>query len=103
MFYCHVNFKTAFSSSYRREIWDFNHADYAGLGTALHATPFNEVFDMYEDTDTITEQWMSLFKSQISKFIPYHSVRKHSREKPWVSPELRCLFRKRHRLWRQFR
>ena len=103
MVYCHVNFNTASSSSYKREIWDFNHADYAGLGTALHATLFNEVFDMYEGTDTIAEQWMSLFKSKISKFIPYRSMRIHSRDKPWVTPELRCLFRKRHCLWRQFR
>ena len=101
--YCHADLRVASSSSYKRQIWDFNHADFEGLNTALCSTQFDEVYDRYTDIDSITNHWMALFKSTITQFIPHRVVRVCSKDKPWVTPEMRRLLCKRHRLWKRFR
>lgn len=101
--FCHINLEVSSSSSYKRRIWDFNHANFDGLNAALNMVPFDQVYELYDDVDAITEHWMSLLRSSILDFVPNRSVRIRSKDKPWVTPELRRLLRKRYRLWRRFR
>ena len=101
--YCHIDLDVRSRSSFKREIWDFRNADYAGLNAALSQAPFDVPYDLYNDIDDIVYYWFTLLKSTISDFIPHRSVKIRSTNKQWVTCEFRRLLRKRNRLWKRFK
>ena len=58
--YCYADRPVASSSSYKRRIKDFNHADFEGLIAALCSIQFDEICDLYTDIDIILNHWMAL-------------------------------------------
>ena len=58
--YCHIDLDVRSRSSFKREIWDFRNANYAGLNAALSQAPFDVPYDLYNDIDDIVYYWFTL-------------------------------------------
>ena len=103
MIYCEINLDTPVPSTYTREIWDFSNAIFSELNEELSQAPFDISYTLFDDIDDVAHYWFTLLKSVISDFIPHKTVKIRSKDKPWVTSELRYLMRKRSRLWKRFR
>ena len=57
-------------NSYKRQVWNYNSADWTGLSNALDNAPFDTAYTNYEDINDIIHYWTSLVTSTCAEFIP---------------------------------
>ena len=61
----------------------------------MSQAPFDISYTLFDDIDDVVHYWFTLLNSVISDFIPHKTVTIRSKDKPWVTSELRYLMRKR--------
>ena len=101
--FCRLKLTVVKPNSYKRQVWNYNSADWTGLSNALDNAPFDTAYTIYEDINDIVHYWTNLVTSTCAEFIPSRSVTIRARDKPWVTNELRWLIRKRNRCWKRFK
>lgn len=82
----------------QKTIWDYSKLDPQRLTHQLMTTNWNEILD--NDTDTATSLFTSTLSKAAEDCIPRKTVPAISRDKSWVTGELKKLIRKRNRLFR---
>ena len=79
-------------------IWDYSRLDPQRLTHELMTTDWDDILD--NDIDTATELFTSAVAQAAENCIPKKTVVHRLQDKPWISREVKCLIRKRDRLFR---
>lgn len=101
--YCKLKKYIPSNSVFTKDLWDFNRGDYTGLRLAIEDLPLNELVHSSEDIDTIVDRWTTLILDTAKEFIPFKSVKIHSRDKPWMTSEVRHFLKQRDRLYKRYK
>jgi hypothetical protein len=83
----------------KRCVWKYDDADYIAFNRAIAAYPWH-VLQLAENVDIACSEFYRIFNTMLEQYVPHHSVTVHPKDKPWFTPELRRLIRKRNILRR---
>jgi hypothetical protein len=95
--FAEMNIRTLKCHSYKREIWNFNKADFPALNRELLQSNWSSLFDGVFDIDIVYNTWFAHFHTIIEKHIPLKIVTIRPRDKPWMNGVVRCAIRKHNR------
>ena len=101
--YCQLKIKYNKDKCYRREVWNYDRADFKGLNLALNNAPWN-VLDMFNDVNDASDYFTKLLLDTAKDFIPFRIVKIDPRDKPWMTSQVKHAFRirdKLHKKWKK--
>ena len=101
--FCKLTIRYITDISYKRHIWDYKNANFQELNQALLHAPWDVGIEMFDDISDSAEYFSNLLLSTAKEYIPNRSVLIRPRDKPWMTNELRRLFRIRNRLFNTFK
>lgn len=87
--FAEMNIRTFKCHSYKREIWNFNNADFPALNRELLQSNWSSLFDSAFDIDAVYNTWFAHFRTIIEKRIPLKIVTIRPKDKPWMNGEVR--------------
>lgn len=90
-------------SSYTRHIWSYKHADFIGLKQELENAPWDVGLDVFDTIDDSVDYFQKLIISTAKDFIPNRVVLIRPKDKPWMTNNIRRLFRIRDRQFKKFK
>lgn len=100
--FCQLNFKVSKPHAFKRRVWDYKATDFNSLNVALSNAPFDTAYEIFNDIDDIVGYTNDLIISTCSEFIPNKIVTIRSKDKPWMSNEVRRAIRNRDRCFRKY-
>ena len=98
---CSVQIQHQYKPSYIRETWNYNAANFDEFRTDLDRAPWHSAYRLYDDIHRIADYWSNLFLDIAKHHVPYTVIRHRSRDKPWMTTEIRKLLRLRDRAWKR--
>ena len=88
---------------HERIVWDYKHADWNKLNDEIEQRKLQSIVPMYEDIDKCYEHWLSGFLDILRKYIPMRPVNIKTKDKPWITSEVKRLIRHHDRLFNKYK
>ena len=101
--YCKLKIRYLKETMYQRNIWDYKNADFDGLNEHLRNAPWDVGLDTFDDIDDSVGYFTTLLITTAKDYIPNKTVLIRPKDKPWVTNNIRKLFRKRDRCFKKFK
>ena len=99
--FCKLNFKSPKVNSFCRKIYNYHGADYIQLREALAYAPW-DTGAIFDDINDNVNYFRELFMDAIDTFIPNKMIKIRSRDKEWMTSQIRFIINKRDRLYRRY-
>ena len=80
-------------------VYDYKNANWESFRNDLSSTPWDSILNE-NNVDDVWNDWKGLFMRAVQNNISSKKI-KPRRNVPWITSEIRILFRKRKRLWRK--
>lgn len=87
---------------YKREIWQYQLADWEKLNEHLENKDWSEVYAK-TTVDQQCETWTKLYTQSLKQFIPCKTISINPNEAPWMKHEIKLLMRKKERAYKKAR
>ena len=98
--HCTCNLLMPKPTSHKKEIWKYREGDIEGLNAAIGDFPFDDILP--DDTDEAAEIWTHTLLTISKEYIPCHEITVHSRDKPWITHDIKKLIKKRNASYRKY-
>ena len=100
---CVTKFAYIIDKPYKRKIYDYRYANFEDLNNDIENSPMMTVLGAVDDIDDAVQVWYDLLEDNINLHIPSRFITVRPKDKPWMTGELRRLFRVRNRLHKKFK
>lgn len=98
--FAECNFNASRGTTYKRKVYNYKNADWAGLRRDLQEKNWDPIFRL-ANVHEMTEEWTTQFIDMMEKHIPTRNVTIRSAEAPWMTADIKKMMNKRNSLYRK--
>ena len=88
--------------TYKRHVWDYKRGDYDKFRNLLFRTRWDSVF-VKENVNDMCKEFMDILELTAKECVPNYTCTIRTKEKPWMTKEIKNAIRTRNRLFNQIK